>query len=56
MMAGLLSCEAEEKMKLPKLNVTTHIFAPVHVTSQMSNYNVIFGQDLLQELRINLIF
>ena len=45
-MAGsfLMSCEAEAKVKLPKLNVTAHIIAPFHVTSQKSNYNVIFGQ------------
>ena len=49
----LRSCKAEVKIKLPELNFTAHIFAPFHVTSQKSNYNVIFGQDLLQELGIN---
>ena len=29
-----------------------HIFAPFHVTSQKSYYNIIFGRDLLQELGI----
>ena len=48
-------CEAEVKIKLPELN-TAHIFGPFHVTSQKSNYHVIFGQDLLQELRINFDF
>ena len=46
----LTSCEAKLKIKLPELNLTAHNFAPFHVTSQKSNYNVIFGQDLLQEL------
>ena len=36
-------CEAEVKIKLPELNFTAHIFAPFNVTSQKSNYNVIFG-------------
>ena len=39
----LTLCEAEVKTKLPELNFTAHIFAPFHVTSQKSNYNVIFG-------------
>ena len=57
-MAGsfLTSWEAEVKIKLPELNFTAHIFAPFHVTSQKSNYHVIFGWDLLQELGINLDF
>ena len=56
MMAGSFStsCKAEVKMKLPELNFTAHIIAPIHITSQKSNYNVIFDQDLLQEIRINL--
>ena len=35
-MAGsiLTSCKAEEKIKLPEINITAHIFAPFHVTSQ----------------------
>ena len=55
-MAGsfLTSCEAEVRIKLPELNFTAHIFAPFHVTSQKSNYIVIFGRNLLQELGINL--
>ena len=57
-MAGSFStsCEVEVKLKLPELNVTAHIFAPFHVTNQKSNYDVIFGQDLLQQLGINLDF
>ena len=45
--------EVEVKIKLPDLNLTAHIFAPFHVTSQMNNCNLIFGQDLQQELGIN---
>ena len=57
-MAGSFStlCKVEVKLKLPELNFTAHIFAPFHVTSQKSNYDVIFRRDLLQELRINLDF
>ena len=57
-MAGslLTSCEAEVKINLPKLNVTAHIFAPFHIASKKSNYDIIFDQDLLQELGINLDF
>ena len=50
------SYEAQVKIKLPELDFTAHIFAPFHVTSQKSNYNVIFGQDSLPELGINLDF
>ena len=55
-MAGSFStsCKNEVKLKLPELNFTAHIFVPFHVTSQKSNYDVILGQDLLRELRINL--
>ena len=51
-MAGTFSTsqEAEIRLKMPKLNVTAHISAPFHVTSKKSNYHVIFGRDLLQEL------
>ena len=52
----LTSYKAEVKVKLPELNFTAPIFAPFHVTSQNSNYNVIFGRELLQELEINLDF
>ena len=57
-MAGslLTLCKAEVKIKLPVLNFAAHIFAPFHVTSQKSNYDVIFGRDLLWELGINLDF
>ena len=39
-MAGVFftSCEAEVKIKLPKLNFTAHTFAPFHINSQKSNY------------------
>ena len=40
-------------MKLSKLNATAHNFAPFHLTSPKSNYNVIFVQDLLRKLGIN---
>ena len=49
-------CKAEVKIKLSELYVTVHIFASLHVTSQKSNYNVIFGRNLLRELGINLDF
>ena len=52
----LTSCETKVKLKLPKHNATAHMFASFHITSQISNYNVIFGQDLLRGLEINLDF
>ena len=57
-MAGsfLTLCKAEDKIKLPELNVMAHIFAPYYVISQKSNYNVIYDQDLQHELGINLDF
>ena len=58
-MAGSLmtSCEAEVKIKLTELIFTAHVFAPFRITSQKSNYDVIFGRDLLRELEeINLDF
>ena len=57
-MAGSFSTSNEAKimLKMPELNVTAHISAPFHVTTKKSNYNVIFGRDLLQELRIQLDF
>ena len=57
-MAGSFSTsyKVEVKLKLPELNFTAHIFAPFHVTSQKSNYDAIFGRDLLRELGINLDF
>ena len=51
-----MSCKAEVKMKPPELKVTAHIFAPFHINSQKSNNNVIFGQDLLQKLGMNIDF
>ena len=57
-MAGSFStlCKGYVKIKLPELNFTAHIFAPFHVTSQKSNCNVFFCQDLLRELGTNLDF
>ena len=51
-MAGSFStlCKAKVKFKVPKLNVTAHIFAPFHVTSKKSNYEVILSQDIQREL------
>ena len=37
------SCKAKVKIKLFKVNVTAHIFAPFHATSQKSNYIIILG-------------
>ena len=51
-----MSCEAEVKIKLPELNFTAHIFALFHIIIQKNNYDVTFGQDLLQKLGINLDF
>ena len=58
MMAGsfLTLCEAEVGIKLPKLNTKANISGPFHVTDKKSNYNVIFGTDLLQKLGISLDF
>ena len=55
-MAGSFSTsyEAEVKIKSPEVNFTALIFAPFHVTSQKSSYNVIFDPDILRELGINL--
>ena len=57
-MAGSFStsCKAEVKIKFPEFNSIAHIFAPFHVTSQKSNCDVIFGQDIPQELGIKLDF
>ena len=51
-----MSHKAEITLKMPELNVTAHISAPFHVTTKKSNYNVIFGRDLLRELEIQLDF
>ena len=48
--------KAEVNIELPRLNFTAHTFAPFHVTSQNSNYNAIFGRNLLQDFGINLDF
>ena len=49
-------CEAEVGIKLPELSSMAQIFAPFHVTDKRSNYNSIFGRDLLRELGISLDF
>ena len=51
-MAGSFSTshKAEITLKMPELNVTAHISAPFQVTTKKSNYDVIFGRDLLREL------
>ena len=46
-----MSCEAEVKITLPQLNVTARLFASFHITSQKSNYNVCYGQNLLREFK-----
>ena len=46
----LTLCEAIVKSKLLKYNVMAHIFALFHVTSKKNKNNLIFGQDLPQEV------
>ena len=55
---GSFSTSSETKitLQIPELNVAVHISAPFHVTTKKSNYDVIFGRDLLQELGIQLDF
>ena len=57
-MAGSFSTssEAEVEIKLPESYFMPHIFTPFHISSQKSDSDVIFGQDLLWELGINLEF
>ena len=50
------SREAEITLCMPEHNVTAHISAPFHVTAKKSNYDVIFGRDLLRDLGIQLDF
>ena len=50
--AFLTSRKTEVKRKLPKLNVTVHIFALFHISSKKSNYNVIFDQDYFGNLEL----
>ena len=47
--------KAEVKIKPPELNLTVHIFAPFHVTSQKStsNCDVIFGRPFLRVVGIS---
>ena len=47
---------ARSYVQISELNVTAHISAPFHVTTKISNYNVIVGQNLLWELGIQLDF
>ena len=51
-----ISYKAEITFKMPELNVSAHISAPFHVTTKKSNYNIIFGRDLLRDLGIQLEF
>ena len=57
-MAGAFatSYETEVSLKLPELYHTAHISVPCHVTKQNSNYDIIFGRDILRELKIILDF
>ena len=57
-MTGYFSTSHEVKItfKISELNVTVHISASFHVKAKKGNYNVIFGRDLLQELKIQLDF
>ena len=57
-MAGAFatSYETEINLKLPELYHTAHISVPCHVTKQNSNYDIIFGRDILRELKIILDF
>ena len=49
-------CKPEVKIKHPELNLTAHIFALFHITSQKSNYDVICDQDILREPGMHLDF
>ena len=50
------SREAETTLKMSELNVMADTFAPFHITIKTSNYNVIFGRDLLWKLGIQVDF
>ena len=50
------SYESTINITLPELNPTAHISAQVFVTENKSNYDLIFGRDLLRELGISLDF
>ena len=50
------SCEAKVGIKLPELNPKAHISEPSHVNDQKSNYDVIFGKDILRKLGMSLDF
>ena len=50
------SYESTINITLPELNPTAHISAHVFVTKNKSNYDLIFGCDLLRELGISLDF
>jgi len=57
-MVGAFSTSSltELNIKLPELIHTAMITADFHVTNVKSNYDLIFGRDLLRELGINLNF
>ena len=57
-MAGTFNTSSltELNIKLPELNHTAMITTEFHVTNAKSNYDLIFGRDLLRELGINLNF
>ena len=48
------SYESTLNISLPELNPTAHISAKLFVTENKSNYDLIFGRDLLRELGISL--
>ena len=50
------SYESTINITLPELNPTAHISAKLFVTENKSNYDLIFGRDLLRELGISLDF
>ena len=53
-MAGYFSTsrKVEITFEMLELHITAHISVPFHMTTIKSNYDVIFGRDLLQELGI----
>ena len=46
----------ELKLNFQNLMLMAHVFAPFHMISQKSNYDVTFDQDLQRKLEINLDF
>ena len=53
-MAGTFNTtyEPEIILKLPELNPSTIIYPKFHLTNNLSNYDLILGRDILQELGI----